>query len=112
MARTEPFVGAQMPQTAPCALPWCRRKSRPVCRKGHSCRRVAGLRQNTAAGFAATVQRLGQPEQRVQPAVVCGAAFGRGKSFVDLLAAVADVVGAKQRQRFRRCAVAPARPIS
>ena len=50
--------------------------------------------------LAATIQRLGQPQQRIQAAVVGMAAVGGGGAFVDLLAAVADVVGAKQGQGF------------
>ena len=50
--------------------------------------------------LAPTIQCLGQTQQSVQPPMVGMAAFGRGQPFVDLLAAVADIVRAKQRERF------------
>ena len=50
--------------------------------------------------------RLGQPEQRVQPRVVGLFPVGGGQPLVDLAAAQADVLGAVERQRLGRGAVA------
>ena len=57
-------------------------------------------------GGAAAVQRLGQAQKRVQPAMVGHAAFGRGQAFVDLRPAQADVIRAEQGQRLGRGPVA------
>ena len=58
-------------------------------------------------GLAAAIQRLGQAQQGIQPAVIGGAAFRWRQPLVDLRPAQADVVGAVQRERFRRAAIAP-----
>ena len=50
--------------------------------------------------------RLGEPEERVEPPVVRGLHLGRGQPLVDLGAAVADVVGAEERERVGGRAVA------
>ena len=55
----------------------------------------------------AALQRLGQPQQRVEPPVIRRAPLGRGEPLVDLRAAQADVVRAKQGQRFGGRPVAP-----
>ena len=52
--------------------------------------------------LAATLQRLGQTQQRVQPPVVGGAAFGRGQPLVNLRTAQFDVIGSEQGQGFGR----------
>ena len=57
--------------------------------------------------LAAAVQGFGEAKQRVQAAMIGGAAFGGGQTFVDLLAAIADVVGAKKREGFGGGTVAP-----
>ena len=56
--------------------------------------------------MTAAFQRLGQPQQGVQPRMIRSAAFRRRHAFVDLAAAQADVFGAEQGQGFRRRTIA------
>ncbi len=57
---------------------------------------------------APTSGRLGQPQQRIQPGMIGGLAFGRGQPLVDLPPTQADVVGAVKRQRLGRGTIAAA----
>ena len=57
----------------------------------------------------ATLHRLCQPQQRVQPCMIGGLAVRRGHAFINLAAAQADVFGAIQRQGFSGGTIA-ARP--